>query len=205
METSAGLEGPSRSTPDRSTAGDDEVRQLNRRTALKVAIGGVAAGTVFVAPRIEGFKVVPDYAAAGTCDATSKSTAGRTSNTVYCVAGCGSVLFNFNCWGADNGGCGCNSFAFAATSVNVGGQTITMNATANGRANNKSNCAGAGSVSVNVAGKNRGSCNVAVFVSGCGTTNNITFNTNGNLNSAMVCAGNSDSDRTATLTLTCSC
>lgn len=40
---------------------------IDRRTALKAAVGGVTAAAVFAAPRIESFSVAPDYAAAATC------------------------------------------------------------------------------------------------------------------------------------------
>ena len=48
---------------------------MSRRTALRAALGGAAAAAAFAAPRLEGFSLAPDYAAAATvCTTTSWPT-----------------------------------------------------------------------------------------------------------------------------------
>lgn len=42
--------------------------RLSRRNAMKAAVGGAVAVGAFAAPRIEGFSLVPDYAAAASGD-----------------------------------------------------------------------------------------------------------------------------------------
>ncbi|MEI2808655.1 MAG: hypothetical protein V9F00_00140 [Nocardioides sp.] len=61
---------------------DDNVNELpvltsetiGRRATMKAALGGAVAGAVFVAPRIEGFSIAPDYAAASTAFTTNTAS-----------------------------------------------------------------------------------------------------------------------------------
>jgi hypothetical protein len=46
--------------------GEAGASRLDRRAAMKAALGGAAAAAVFSAPRIEGFSVAPGYAAMAT-------------------------------------------------------------------------------------------------------------------------------------------
>lgn len=81
----------------------------SRRDLLrKAAVGfGVAAG-VWVAPKIEGLSLTPDYAAAGTVRGTFNIKRTQTP----CPGG-------NNCWGA----CNCNSATVPAT---IGGEPISI-------------------------------------------------------------------------------
>lgn len=45
---------------------DTDDARVKRRAALKLAAGAAAAGAVWTAPKLEGFSIVPNYAAAGT-------------------------------------------------------------------------------------------------------------------------------------------
>ena len=75
ITTSSGENSPSVVESD-GPAGDAvalEPTVLGRRRALQAALGGAAAGAAFVAPRIQGMSVVPDYAAAGTAACTTNS------------------------------------------------------------------------------------------------------------------------------------
>lgn len=75
---------------------DSERLRLDRRAAMKAALGGVAAAAVWQAPRIEGLSIAPDVAQAATCiGGNATATHNSTSN------------IGFVCWGnAPLGGCG---------------------------------------------------------------------------------------------------
>lgn len=79
----------------------DEQQRIDRRTAMRAALGGASAAAVFVAPRIEGFSLSPDYAAAASCTDTSGNLTFNTEKP----GGCAVI-----CWGTKNGntsgGCG---------------------------------------------------------------------------------------------------
>ena len=76
---------------------------VDRRAALRAALGGAAAAAVFVAPKIEGFSIAPDYAAAGTCrvDPSRSAAIGGSKVSVDC---CSQTLTSL-CFG----GAGCAS------------------------------------------------------------------------------------------------
>ncbi len=61
-----------------ATSTDEERTRLDRRTAMRVALGGAAAGATFMAPRIDGLSLAPDYAAAAT--ACTVGAAGTSVN-----------------------------------------------------------------------------------------------------------------------------
>lgn len=80
-----------------SGSGEERTR-LDRRTAMRVALGGAAAGAAFMAPRIEGLSVAPDYAAAATActlgpAGTSVNIPGPARKDTFGV-GCGYT----RCW-----------------------------------------------------------------------------------------------------------
>ncbi len=83
-----------------------ESSRLNRRGAMRAALGGAVAGAVFVAPRVAGFSVAPSYAAAASCTSGAGSPALNSAKPDLCA-----VI----CWGNKNGnagdpfGCGCNN------------------------------------------------------------------------------------------------
>ncbi len=118
---------------------------MDRRAAMRAALGGAAAGAAFAAPRISGLSIIPDYAAAGTACAdgpvgTSVSISGyksskwrtlpclRTSHaicyggtTTNIADGCGS---NWNCNNQGNYG---NANDWATNGVNLSiGSYATM-------------------------------------------------------------------------------
>lgn len=92
--------------------GADQVEaatEISRRDALrKAAIGFGVAGAAWVAPKIEGLSMEPDYAAAGTAVGQFTITRSQTP----CPG------FN-NCWGA----CNCNP---ATTNHTIGGEPISV-------------------------------------------------------------------------------
>ncbi|MCO5312218.1 MAG: hypothetical protein M9952_04675 [Microthrixaceae bacterium] len=75
-----------------ATSIDEDRARLDRRTAMRAALGGAAAGAAFMAPRIDGLSVAPDYAAAAT--ACTIGAAG-TSVTVN-----GNSAKRTPCWGS---------------------------------------------------------------------------------------------------------
>lgn len=94
---------------------DEEVdrRTIDRRNALRAALGGAAAAAAFTAPRIEGFSIAPNYASAGTCKVDgSRSvtvTGSRDSDnccsqtlTTLCYGGSGCVWDCNGCGGPNN-------------------------------------------------------------------------------------------------------
>lgn len=126
ITTSSGENSPSvvESDGPASDAVALEPTVLGRRRALQAALGGAAAGAAFVAPRIQGMSVVPDYAAAGTAACTTnspKSVAVNSSraNRTCCsqaltqlgFAGTGASV---NCNGLIPPDCGTPSINFGA-------------------------------------------------------------------------------------------
>lgn len=81
--------------------------RIDRRQAMKAALGGAAAAVALSAPRIEGFSIVPDYAAASSqCPSGTAVEASHhlTKPSVRCS--------KVRCWGATEGKgvqCACRS------------------------------------------------------------------------------------------------
>lgn len=191
--------------------GPEDSNRLDRRKAMKAALGGAAAGAVFVAPKVAGFSVAPDYAAAATCTTQSTSLGSEQStNAIYC-----SCIYYFTCWGNDALSCNCNNVTKTA-SVNVRGTTINADVVLKGSANSNTGNAGChnfdSSSSVTLTGfdsNNVGSCTVNWNISG--TSNNtaenggVTFNANGNQTPWIRHSSNNNDRRTVNLTLACNC
>lgn len=95
-------------------------QQVDRRTVMKAALGGAVAGAAFVAPRVVGFSVAPDYAAAASCTGNQTTEVNRTSS-VKCA--------NIHAWGGFNSGScfSCNSTSFGPLSNTVLNFTLTVN------------------------------------------------------------------------------
>ena len=101
----------------------DRIR-LSRRAAMKAAVGGAVAAGVFVAPRVEGFSLVPDYASAASgvdgSDADNLSTV--TSQAVpgpFCLLKC-----CITCWNATGVSTNCGSTTCACgTNKSCGNET----------------------------------------------------------------------------------
>jgi hypothetical protein len=151
---------------------------VDRRTAMKAALGGAVAAAVWTAPRIEGLSVAPDYAAAATC--TSGNMAGWTVNSDN-----SGLTGTAEDWG--NGGGGRQDMGARAAGP------FTINAYVQGSVNDDN---GRISVTVNgidppfqrVVANVAGNCNNGGgFRSNFGT---ITFNTNGTSGEQLIdCQG----------------
>lgn len=108
---------------------------IHRREALKKAAAGagVIAG-VWMAPRITGLSVEPDYAAAGTVRTNVSFARAQTD--------CGMNIFaDTNCWG----GCSGNTCVPVTVAQSIGGEPITITYAGNTDQN------GDGTVTVNFA------------------------------------------------------
>lgn len=81
--------------------GPEDSNRLDRRNAMKAALGGAAAGAVFVAPKVAGFSIAPDYAAAASCTSANSALTYNSEKPNLCAV---------YCWGGKNGntafGCG---------------------------------------------------------------------------------------------------
>lgn len=96
---------------------------IDRRSALRAALGGAVAAAVFVGPKVEGFSIAPDYAAAASCVSGSQAIS-HTTPCIYCLGnGCA-------------GSCGTwNSGPVQITNNNTGTvlyATVTLNGATNG-------------------------------------------------------------------------
>ena len=107
-----------------SAEGIEDPQRVDRRTALKkAATGGVVAGAVWVAPKVEGLSILPDYAAAGTGTANvnfriqSTSRGGSWDNNNYYGDNDRNNLNNAGFDGCDNGG---NDWYVAVAAANPG-------------------------------------------------------------------------------------
>ena len=80
---------------------ESEATRLDRRQAMKAALGGAAAAAVFTAPRIEGFSTAPNYASAVTTPACANANGNATLNKTSEPCG---FFNNWDCcWGGRNG------------------------------------------------------------------------------------------------------
>ena len=93
---------------------ESEANRLDRRQAMKAALGGAAAAAVFTAPRIEGFSTAPNYASAVTTPACANANGNATLNKTS--QSC-SFLNNWDCcWGGRSGST-CNPAIVGTTTV----------------------------------------------------------------------------------------
>ena len=121
---------------DHVTADDgalDDTR-LDRRAAMKAAIGGAAAAAALTAPKVSGFSLAPDLAAAASQCAPGTTTAGNSIN------GSSTTYGLFKCWGTGNA-LSCNtgvpvsgSVVIPVASPNFSAPTVT--ATVGGQVKN---------------------------------------------------------------------
>lgn len=159
---------------------------MDRRKALKVALGGAAAAAVYTAPRIEGFSVAPDYASARTCfpktnNAVETGWGNSSSGISICVGN----------------GCGTGCCAAKNLPQVSGPRNVKINGVLNGQCNNTLNCCGVGTLSYTVSGLNSGSCNITLAGNcSAGTMKSIgTFpiTTNGTTSRNVSCNGGATS------------
>ena len=158
---------------------------IERRTALKAALGGAAVAVAWTAPRIEGLSISPEYAQAASCTGGS-ITITKDANDDCCG--------NQECWG--NGNCfACtgNGCAQAGYSQSVGPFTIAGNI--NGSVNGDD-----GRINIAVNGIDPPHQRCTVYVEGnCNDSGSFrtnlaspgtTFNANGAVNNVLVdCQG----------------
>ena len=194
---------------EQESSDDVTASRMDRRTAMKAALGGAAAAAAFSAPRIEGFSLAPDYAAAS----SGTTTTTTTTTTAPCTSGAPvahtkSTEYNAGkvatCWGHQLGGTvyssgpPCGPAAFGPLNVAPG---MSLSGSIDGRLNE------GGTVTYNVSGLSathsctvtvNGECNVGDFTgaksqtfnaSGAGSTN-IKCNgwaVNGSVTVGMTC------------------
>lgn len=110
--------GQDSAAPDESPEADDP--RIARRDALKkAAVGTAVAGAVWVAPRVDGLSLVPDYASAGTASTGNikfviEATDSYDNNNYYSNN-------DRNNWGGLNGcGLGPNDYLVAVQPKNPG-------------------------------------------------------------------------------------
>lgn len=202
MEQSLGYEQPS----------EDEVR-ISRRLAMKAALGGGVAAAAFLAPSVEGFSIVPDYAAAASC------TSPTPANLTRAADDCNGVLEIGCCWGnVSSGNCTCGAQPY---NLSASPFSLTGNITGDCNSDNGAvNFAVSGidppfqqcTVSVSgVCSGNSGAGNVdwrSTNTIGDGTTFSQTFNTNGSGSTLTDCNGNLVSfanQANLSITLNCVC
>ena len=191
---------------------DRDSTNLGRREAMRVALAGAAAAAAFVAPRVEGFSLAPDYAAAATCSTQTATLTTVNSRNVYCVA---CPADNYNCWGNDNGNCGCNT-ANVSGSVNAGGTVINASVTLRAGANSKTSCSGQvvcggrcipkgnSTIAVNGILSGQHFCNVNWAITP-DASGGAPFNNNGSGEYAIRHSSNGTTNRSVTITLSCNC
>ena len=80
----------------------DRPERVDRRTAMKAALAGVAAAAVWSAPRIEGLSVAPDVAQAASCVNPSADTTNHAATT--------SLTLVEQCWVLNAGAISCSDF-----------------------------------------------------------------------------------------------
>ena len=183
--------------------------RLDRRKAMKAAIGGAAAGAAFVAPRVSGFSVVPDYASAASCVGNQNTSVVHTSQEK-----CGNIY----CWGNFDSGsfpcinCRCNGFGPLNASASTFGMTINGNGGAGGVYCGRN---GTFSITVNGIDPPFQQCTVAINGNCPGSFGNFvgmndyvlngtaTINTGANIGCNGASAGGNKPQ--ATINLTCVC
>lgn len=103
---------------------EDAAMEARREMLKKAAAGFAVAGGVWVAPRIEGLSLAPDYAAAGTARGTFRFS--RTASD----AGSGGY-YTDDCWGTWSSGC---NPAVQNATIGNGGVAEPIKITWSGRA-----------------------------------------------------------------------
>lgn len=184
---------------------------LARRAALKAALGGTVGAAVWMAPRVEGLSLAPDYAAAASCVGGSASQLSK--NSIDC-----SYYGEQECWG---NGC-CETYNFSQQSI--GSKPFILNASLSGNVNND----GTASVTINNIDPPFQRCNVNVvgncnnggsfrvgppggpYSNGNNASRNFTVNSNGTTNTLIDCQGGGgyyqpDPNGTIRINVSCEC
>lgn len=107
--------------------------QIDRRTAMKAALGGAVAAAAWSAPKIEGLSLSPDYASAA-----SQTTVPATVVNAHRAENAGGSTYV--CVGHHNGGMygSCSDWSPSATTIAIPNtsETFTLNATLGQRTKN---------------------------------------------------------------------
>lgn len=191
-------------------AGPVDSTRLDRRKAMKAALGGAAAGAAFVAPKIAGFSVAPDYAAAASaaCGAngtTNGTTGGTSVGMDHCYV---------NCWGNKNANWGwdcdclsdnscCSDVTTTLKLANSTNGPFVLAFTRGGRVGNS----GRWNYNINGIDPPFQSCNVQVNAN-CNFNGaaNTTHNNNGSrTENGAYCNDSGNSNKTITVNMTCTC
>ncbi len=129
---------------------------ISRRRTMQAALGGAVAGAAFAAPKVKGFSIAPDYAAAGSLCADT-STAATSWNMPG--NGVGKTCWDGNTFGLFEGNAGkCtgtrNVGPFVVAAGIGGGPDLNANVKANGFLNDNTTAGGTngGSLIVTVDG-----------------------------------------------------
>lgn len=189
----------------------DQAAQTRRRL-MQAALGGVAAGSTFLAPRISGFSVAPDYASAAS--AACGNTGNTTSSMNYTSDGM--IGCAVNCWGNTTGwyswNCGnlacddscCKDYTKTLKIPNATNGPFVVDFNAGGRVVNS----GRWDYNVNGIDPPFQSCNVQV-ASNCNGFNggsNITHNANGSASdNSATCPNAGNTNQTMVITFNCTC
>lgn len=201
---------------------------------MKAAVGGGAAAAAWVAPRVEGFSIAPDFAAAASCvSGSSNTTFGTTrrSNNCFwdncceaCVNGTGGSNGNCNGGGTCNGAsCGNQARTGTLSIPRTGGGTnfdfnySFLGSAWNGQASLNGTLSGVDPPFVNCSVVLNGSCADQGGGGGCsfGTGSGASRNGNGTLSTGIdfncngvACSENNrcnNNSITLSLTLSCTC
>ena len=195
---------------------DHEATRHSRRDAMKkAALASSAAAVVWAAPRVEGFRVAPDYAAAASGTNASQGSGAKNSSTVnyncFCF-GFGNTCCE-TCWATTNNGCNgtcgnCNNNCSGAQSGPLTIPKFSGNIVANYSLSGDVSSGGALNVAVTGIDPPFQSCNFTVngncsngTFNGGGTQ---TLNADGNLGFTPRCL-NANCNMNASVTLTMAC
>lgn len=91
--------------PDENATDSTSANRISRRSAMQAAVAGGSMAVVWAAPRVEGFSLAPDFAAAASCVSGTDSATFNTTryakncNTNNCCDAC------VNGTGGNTGGC----------------------------------------------------------------------------------------------------
>lgn len=225
------------SATDDSEIGSDATthgQAISRRATMKAAVAGGAAAVAWSAPRVEGFSVVPDFAAAASCvSGNSVATFDTTRRSKGCTFNncCDACV---NPTGGSGGGC---SWAGWCNGSSCGNQARTgtlsiprtggggnfdfnysfLGSAWNGQASLNGALSGVDPPFVNCGVVLNGSCADQGGGGGCsfGTGSGASLNGNGNLSTGIdfncngiLCSENNrcnNNSITLSLTLSCTC
>ena len=140
----------------------DEKVRIDRRTAMKAALGGAVVAAAWSAPKIEGLSLSPDYASAASVRPVTNpwvnahpSSNGGAYSVIECVG---------NNVGLNN--CGDYHAPALALAGPTNGEVFTLNATLGGQVKNN------GQTYIKLTGINNASYSCAVNISGTCTPDN---------------------------------